>query len=28
VCRGAREEGGITVGILPGHDHREANPYA
>jgi uncharacterized protein (TIGR00725 family) len=27
VCRGAREEGGITVGILPGHDHREANPY-
>lgn len=27
VCRGAKEEGGITVGILPGHDPNEANPY-
>jgi uncharacterized protein (TIGR00725 family) len=25
-CRGAREEGGITVGILPGEDRRDANP--
>ncbi|MDW8065369.1 MAG: TIGR00725 family protein [Anaerolineae bacterium] len=27
VCRGAAEVGGITVGILPGSEHREANPY-
>lgn len=27
VCRGAVEAGGWTVGILPGTDHREANPY-
>lgn len=27
VCRGAVEAGGLTVGILPGSDHREANPY-
>ncbi|MCS7207713.1 MAG: TIGR00725 family protein [Dehalococcoidia bacterium] len=27
VCRGAKEAGGITVGILPGHDPQEANPY-
>jgi uncharacterized protein (TIGR00725 family) len=27
ACRGAKEEGGITVGILPGTDRREANPY-
>ena len=27
VCRGAKEAGGTTVGILPGHDPAEANPY-
>lgn len=27
ACRGAKSEGGITVGILPGHDRSEANPY-
>ena len=27
ACRGAREAGGTTLGILPGHDRREANPY-
>ncbi len=27
ACRGAAEAGGLTVGILPGDDHREANPY-
>ncbi|WP_456454643.1 TIGR00725 family protein [Methanopyrus sp.] len=27
ACRGAREEGGITVGILPGEMRDEANPY-
>ena len=27
ACRGAREAGGSTLGILPGHDRREANPY-
>ena len=27
ACRGARAEGGTTVGILPGLDRREANPY-
>ena len=27
ACRGAREAGGTTVGILPGLDRREANPY-
>ncbi len=27
ACRGAAEVGGLTVGILPGDDHREANPY-
>jgi hypothetical protein len=27
TCRGAREEGGLTVGILPGEDPGEANPY-
>jgi hypothetical protein len=25
-CRGARGEGGITVGILPGEDRHDANP--
>lgn len=27
VCRGAREAGGHTIGILPGSDPTEANPY-
>ncbi len=27
VCRGARAEGGRTVGILPGDDRNAANPY-
>lgn len=27
ASKGAREAGGITVGILPGFDRREANPY-
>ncbi len=27
VCRGAREEGGRTIGILPGSDRRAANSY-
>ncbi len=27
VCRGAREEGGLTVGIMPSYDGHEANPY-
>jgi uncharacterized protein (TIGR00725 family) len=27
ACRGAREEGGATVGILPGLDREDANPY-
>ena len=27
VCRGARSAGGLTLGILPGRDRREANPY-
>jgi uncharacterized protein (TIGR00725 family) len=27
ACRGAQEAGGVTVGILPGTDHSEANPY-
>lgn len=27
ACRGARENGGLTVGILPGIDRREANGY-
>lgn len=27
VCRGARSAGGLTLGILPGGDRREANPY-
>lgn len=27
VCRGAVEAGGLTIGILPGNAHREANPY-
>ena len=27
ACRGAREAGGLTIGILPGADRGEANPY-
>ena len=27
ACRGAKVEGGTTVGILPGADRREANAY-
>ena len=27
ACRGAKEGGGTTVGILPGLDRAEANPY-
>ena len=27
ACRGARKEGGLTVGILPGHDEKMANSY-
>ena len=27
ACKGAREAGGRTIGILPGFDTRDANPY-
>jgi uncharacterized protein (TIGR00725 family) len=27
ACRGAREEGGTTVGLLPDADRRHANPF-
>ncbi len=27
ACRGAREAGGATLGILPGSDRADANPY-
>ena len=27
ACRGARSQGGTTVGILPGTDRAQANPY-
>lgn len=27
ACQGAKEVGGLTVGILPGDDRRAANPY-
>ncbi len=27
ALRGAKEEGGLTLGILPGSDPREANPF-
>ncbi len=27
VCRGAREAGGHTIGLLPGSDPRDANPW-
>ena len=27
ACKGASEEGGITIGILPGDNRQTANPY-
>ncbi|WP_457621161.1 TIGR00725 family protein [Persephonella sp.] len=27
VCKGVKESGGITVGIMPSYDGHEANPY-
>lgn len=27
ACRGASEEGGLTIGILPGDNRQAANPY-
>jgi uncharacterized protein (TIGR00725 family) len=27
AARGARAAGGLTIGLLPGNDPREANPY-
>jgi hypothetical protein len=27
ACRGAKEAGGTTVGLLPGHDRGAANPF-
>jgi uncharacterized protein (TIGR00725 family) len=27
AARGARQAGGLTVGILPGEAHRDANPF-
>jgi uncharacterized protein (TIGR00725 family) len=27
ACRGAKAVGGLTVGILPSYDRRDANPY-
>ncbi|OYD14942.1 TIGR00725 family protein [candidate division WOR-3 bacterium JGI_Cruoil_03_51_56] len=27
TCRGAKSEGGLTIGILPGPDREEANPF-
>ena len=27
ACRGAREAGGVTIGIIPGYDDRAANPW-
>lgn len=27
ACRGAQDAGGLTIGILPGHDTSEGNPY-
>jgi uncharacterized protein (TIGR00725 family) len=27
ACRGAKEAGGLTVGILPGGDRADANPF-
>ena len=27
ACKGANDEGGVTIGILPGDNSRSANPY-
>jgi len=27
VCRGFREEGGVTIGIIPSYEKRDANEY-
>lgn len=27
TCQGAKEEGGLTIGILPGFEKGDANPY-
>jgi len=27
ACRGAKAEGGLTIGVLPGFSRHEANPY-
>lgn len=27
ACKGARENGGLTIGILPGNSADAANPY-
>ena len=27
VCKGAKEAGGTTIGILPGEDPNDANPW-
>ena len=27
ACKGAKSGGGKTIGILPGHEKKEANPY-
>ena len=27
VCKGAKEEGGLTIGIMPSYTGEEANPY-
>lgn len=27
VCKGARREGGLTIGIIPSDDKNDANPY-
>lgn len=27
ACRGAKSAGGLTIGVLPGRNYRDANPY-